>query len=419
MASRPTLRRELVAAFALVFACALLVMAMGVSIILQVPASPRQTGALMTLLLAVDVGVFAFFGRWLLQRRVVAPIETMIESIEAMAAGDLDRRLTGTETAELSRLGSAVNHMAERLTVDRARLAANIRSLDDTNRLLTEARNAMIQAEKMASVGRLSAGVAHEVGNPLGAIIGYLGLLGRNADDNLRELVDSAQREAQRIDRIVRGLLDYARPRETRTHAVDVNGVIHETVELLRVQGRFECVDLAVDLEATLPDVLADQYHLQQVLVNLLVNATDALSQRPGASVQVVTRSRGTVPKPALVARRKDDPPEIDYSHRRRLAEPIGRRRGDPAAPSGRIVEIEVVDNGHGIPQALLDKIFEPFVTTKEPGKGTGLGLAVCERLVESMGGSIRADSEEGEGASFMVLLPAVVAVPLEVRRGA
>jgi hypothetical protein len=391
---------------------------MGVGIILQLPATPRQTGALMTLLLAADVGVFAYFGRWLLQRRVVAPIETMIESIEAMAAGDLDRRLSRAETEELSRLGSAVNHMAERLETDRARLAANIRSLDDTNRLLTEARNAMIQSEKMASVGRLSAGVAHEVGNPLGAIIGYLGLLGRNSDDSLRELVDSAQREAQRIDRIVRGLLDYARPRETRTHAVDVNGVIHETVDLLRVQGRFECVDISVELDQDLPEVLADQYQLQQVLVNLLVNATDAVSQRPGAYVQVLTRSRAKLPRPALQARRKDDPPEIDYSHRRRLAEPIGRRRGDPAAPSGRIVEIMVVDNGHGVPRALLDKIFEPFVTTKEPGKGTGLGLAVCERLVESMGGSIRAESEEGAGASFMVLLPAVT-VPLEALRGA
>lgn len=409
MPSRPTLRRELVTAFALVFACALLVMAMGVSVILQLPASPRQTGLLMTLLLAVDVGVFSFFGRWLLQRRLVAPIESMIGSIEAMAAGDLEQRLPEAETAELLRLGSAVNLMAERLLSDRAQLAANIRSLDETNRLLTEARNAMVQAEKMASVGRLSAGVAHEVGNPLGAIIGYLGLLGRNADDARRELVDAAQREAQRIDRIVRGLLEYARPRETRTHAIDVNAVITETIELLHVQGRFGCVTLDVQLEDGLPEVLADQYQLQQVLVNLVVNATDALAGADRPAVHLVTRSRATAPRESLPARRRDDPPEIDYSHRRRLAEPIGRRRGDPPAPSGRIVEVEVRDNGPGIPRALLDKIFEPFVTTKEPGKGTGLGLAVCERLVESMGGSIRADSDEGAGAAFTVLLPAVV----------
>ncbi len=409
MSPRSTLRRELVTAFALVFACALLVMATGVAVILRLPdTSPRQTGLLMTLLLAVDIGVFALLGRWLLQRRVVAPMERLLHGIEVMAAGEGEQRVPESGLEEISRLAVSVNHMAERLSAERAQLAANIRSLDQTNRLLTEARNAMIQAEKMASVGRLSAGIAHEVGNPLGAIIGYLSLLGRNADDSRRELVDAAQREAQRIDRIVRGLLEYARPREMRPFAIGVNAIVHETLDLLRVQGRFECVTLEVELEEPLPNVLADQYQLQQVLVNLLVNATDALAEHETPVVGMRTRSRATVPAPVLPARRRDDPPEIDYSHRRRLAEPIGRRRGDPPAPSGRIVEIEVSDNGPGIPRALLDKVFEPFVTTKEPGMGTGLGLAVCERLVESMGGSIHAYSEEGRGARFMVLLPAV-----------
>lgn len=407
MPSRPTLRRELVTAFALIFACALLIMALGVAVILWLRVTPTQTGLLMTLLLALDIGAFALFGQWLLKRRVVSPMEDVIEGIEAMAAGALERRLPPAESAELLRLGNAVNQMAERLTSDRAQLAANIRSLDETNRLLTEARNAMVHAEKMASVGRLSAGVAHEVGNPLGAIIGYLGLIGRNVDDGRRELIESAQREAQRIDRIVRGLLDYARPRETKPNAILVNDVVHETVDLLRVQGRFESIELELALEDTLPSVLADHYQLQQVLVNLMVNATDALLDRRDRRVSVRTRSRPTIPLPPLPARRRDDPPEVDYTHRRRLAEPI-RRRGDPAAPSGHIVEVEIADNGPGIPESLLDKIFEPFVTTKDPGKGTGLGLAVCERLVEGMGGSIRADSGVDEGARFIVMLPAL-----------
>lgn len=409
MSSRPTLRRELATAFALIIACALFVMALGVSIILQAPLTTRQAGILMTLLLAVDIGICLLLGRWLLHRRVVEPLERMIGGVEAMAAGDLDRRLDEAGSPVLERMSGAVNQVAERLTAERAQLAANIRSLDETNRLLTEARNAMVHAEKMASVGRLSAGVAHEVGNPLGAIIGYLGLLGRNADDGRRELVEAAQREAQRIDRIVRGLLEYARPRETRTQAIRVNEIIEETLELLRVQGRFERVQMIIGLEKGLPEVLGDQYQLQQVLVNLLVNATDALAGREGAIVAIRTTARPTVPPPMLPARRRDDPPEIDYTHRRRLAEPIGRRRGDPSAPSGQIVQIEVEDNGPGIAGPLLDKIFEPFVTTKEPGKGTGLGLAVCERLVESMGGSIRAESDGGGGARFTVLLPAIV----------
>lgn len=408
MTSRPTLRRELVTAFALVFACALLVMATGVALILPALSSARQAGILLTLLLIVDIAIFALLGRWLLQRRVVEPIEGLIGSIEAMAAGDFERRLPEGELAELDRLATAVNRMAERLSADREQLAANIRSLDETNRMLTEARNAMVQAEKMASVGRLSAGIAHEVGNPLGAILGYLGLLGRNADSTRRELVSAAQREAHRIDRIVRGLLEYARPRETRTQPIDVNGVVAETLELLRVQGRFERLDLRLEQEGELPHVLADPYQLQQVLVNLLVNATDALAQTSAPSILLRTSCRATVPPARLPARRKDDPPGIDYSHRRRLAPPSGPRRTDPPAASGRIVEITITDNGPGIPRTLIDQVFEPFVTTKEPGMGTGLGLAVCARLVEGMGGSIRADSTEGGGATFTVLLPAV-----------
>ncbi len=109
-------------------------------------------------------------------------------------------------------------------------------------------------------------------------------------------------------------------------------------------------------------------------------------------------------PKPA---RRKDDPPGIDYTHRRRLAR-VGEPSLEPAASqSGSVVEIEVADNGPGIPAELLDQIFEPFVTTKEPGKGTGLGLAVCERLVETMGGVIRARSAPDRGAIFTIILPA------------
>jgi signal transduction histidine kinase len=407
MVSQPTLRRELVTAFALVFTGALLVFATGVALILPRLDSTRQTALYLTILLLMDVGIFMLIGHFLLKRRVVAPIESMIAEIEMIAGGHYVNRLPETETQEMARLAAAVNHMTERLIADQRELGANIRSLDETNRLLTEARDAMVRAEKMASVGRLGAGIAHEVGNPLGAILGYLGLIGRSVDGVNRELVSAAEREAQRIDRIVRGLLEYARPRETKTQSIDVNAVVTDTIELLSTQGRFGTVEVVVELEEGVPLVLADPYQLQQVFVNLLVNATDALAGCENPTLALRTSSRAYNLPQHVPARRKDDPPGIDYSHRRRLVHSAGSWREDPITPSGWVVEVTITDNGAGIPHELLDQIFEPFVTTKEPGKGTGLGLAVCSRLIEGMGGTVRADSVEGEGAAFTVTLPA------------
>lgn len=405
--SLPTLRKELVTAFALVFASALGVVAVGVALILP-NVDAQETVVYLTALLLADIAIFTLYGRYLMQRRLVTPLEEMIDRVEMISRGDYEVRLPESETQELARLASAVNHMAGRLIADQQDLAANIRSLDQTNRMLTEARDAMVRAEKMASVGRLGAGIAHEVGNPLGAILGYLGILGRHVEPSDRELVKAAEREAHRIDRIVRGLLEYARPRETKTQTIDVNTVVRDTIELMKLQGRFTELELEVELQQELPPVLADPYQLQQVLVNLLVNATDALTDLAERRLEVRTNARAFNPPAPLPARRKDDPPWIDYSHRRRFhRSPTGRE--DPVTASGWVVEVIVHDSGPGIPPELVEQIFEPFVTTKEPGKGTGLGLAVCARLVESMGGSIRADSKPEEGATFTIILPALV----------
>ena len=420
MSTLPTLRRELVTALMLVFAGALVVVALGVTLYATrtETATARDTALFFTFLIALAVGIFAFFGHFLLQRRVLRPIEEMVAQIETIAAGEYERRMVAGDALELARLAAAVNNMTERLTSDQAVLAANIRSLDETNRMLTEARDAMVRAEKMASVGRLSAGIAHEVGNPLGAILGYLGLIGRNADDRNRELVQAAEREANRIDRIVRGLLDYARPRDTKSLAMDVNKVVRDTLDLLETQGKLSGITLHVELEREddLPEVLGDPYQLQQVLVNLMVNAIDAVAETADPQVEMATRARPFERPYAHPSRRKDDPPGIDYSHRRRLAR-VGMPALDPIANvSGQVVEIAVTDNGPGIPSDLLDQIFEPFVTTKEPGKGTGLGLAVCARLVETMGGNVRALSEPGEGSTFSVVLPAAPRERSQVR---
>lgn len=411
MAGLPTLRKELVTALAVVFAGALFVFITGVVLIVPREPAPRDAALYFTALVIADVGLFALIGRFLVGRRVIVPMERLVEQIEAIAAGDANR-LEDAETAELERIGAAVNHMTDRLVHEQELLADNIRSLDATNRQLTEARDAMVRAEKMASVGRLGAGIAHEVGNPLGAILGYIGLLGRGLEGQKKELAEAAEREAQRIDRIVRGLLDYARPRESRVLPMDVNRAVLDAQALLETQGRFTGVTLDVVLEENPPAVLGDPYQLQQVLVNLLVNATDALTElqdlRP-PRVEIRTRTQVLQPPAPNPARRRDDPPGIDYTHRRRLARVSAPSVEAVAGVGGTIVEISIADNGPGIPETVRDQIFEPFVTTKEPGRGTGLGLAVCARLVETMGGVVHASATPGGGATFTVVLPAAL----------
>ncbi|HEX6308350.1 MAG TPA: ATP-binding protein [Longimicrobiales bacterium] len=410
MADLPTLRRELIGAFAVVFAGALFVAIVGV--VLLVPRlTPGYAALYVALLLVLDVSLFSWFGAYLLRRRVLDPLAGLVGGVEAISGGELGTRIAPGATQELARVSAAVNQMAERLIADQQKLAENIRSLNETNRLLTEARDAMIHAEKMASVGRLGAGIAHEVGNPLGAILGYLSLLARHETPPRLELIQAAEREARRIDRIVRGLLDFARPREAVAQPMDVNQVLRDTVELVRTQGHFTQLQLTCALTDSALIVRGDPYQLQQVLVNLLMNAAYALEDRPDPFIEVTTLRRPAQASPPYTpARRRGDPPGVDYSHRRRLASMARWPAGDPESETGEIIELTVRDNGPGLPPELIDQIFEPFVTTKEPGKGTGLGLAVCARLVEGMSGVIHADNAAEGGAVFRVLLPAAAA---------
>ncbi len=404
MTALPTLRRELLAALALVFVGALTVATVGVILLVARFTSALDATLYIGALLGADVLIFLFFGHYLVQWRVLAPIERMLVGVESIAGGDYGAHLPRAGTAEMSRLAESVDRMAELLIAHQQALAANVRSLEETNRELTAARDAMIRAEKMASVGRLAAGIAHEVGNPLGAILGYLGLIGRNAEGQRAEMVRAAEDEARRIDRIVRGLLDYARVRESHPHPMDVNAVVQQAVELITTQGRFSGMDVRLELGSELPPVIGDPYQLQQVMVNLLVNASDALAETRDAAIVIRTGWHVHVAPLHVPARRKDDPPGIDYSHRRRLF--VAGKLPQEFTPGSRVVDVDVVDNGPGIPPELVEQIFEPFVTTKDPGRGTGLGLAVCARLMEGMGGAIRAKNGAERGAIFHLALP-------------
>jgi two-component system, NtrC family, sensor kinase len=245
------------------------------------------------------------------------------------------------------------------------------------------------------------------VGNPLGAITGFVDVARKRAEraGADTEILDSIRAEALRIDRIVRGLLGYARPPGAEEVPAPARDVVLRVRALLESQGRLELADFAWELDEQMTDHVAEPRRLEQVLVNLLLNALDAVEGIDGA--RIVVRLRGEAGRGSrLPPRREDDPPGVNYMHRRRLSDE--ERRVDLMSPAARVTVIEVSDNGPGIRPEDIEHIFDPFFTTKEPGKGTGLGLSICARLVEGMGGHIEVGRAEEGGAHFVVRLPGI-----------
>ncbi len=358
--------------------------------------------------IAIDLVLLGLVADYRLRVLVIRPVAEMVGGAEGIAAGIEEYRLPPSDTAEIDRLSTAVNEMAGRLIHNQELLAENVRSLDDTNRELSAARSSLARADKMASIGRLASGIAHEIGNPLGAILGYAEL-GRRSGDGGAEWLDGISHEAGRIDAIVRGLLDYGRPKASATRDVDVNEVIEPAVELMRVQGRLKDIDVHLDLCPDGVVVTADPSQLEQVLVNLLLNAIDAVEETEGArwirvgstTTTITARDRWDATRS-----RRDDPDGIDYSHLRRLDQARDPGPARQLSEGDAAVEVIVRDSGPGILPEDAQRVFDPFFTTKAPGLGTGLGLAVSARLIEIMGGTIEAVPAADEGAAFRILLP-------------
>lgn len=407
MTSQSPLRRELLVSFALLFGVAVLIAVLGLFTLMPFLDTPAEATLFVVLLVAADLGIIFGFGSWILRRHLLAPVSTMVADVRRIAEGDYRHRVAAGGGPELTAIEENVNAMADRLIHDQERLALNIESLEHTNRELVDARSQVVQAARMASVGTLAAGIAHEVGNPLGAVFAYLdvarGRAERQGDDT--ELLDQVRDEARRIDRIVRSLLDYARPRSEESGPVAPADVVERVRELLVAQGRLDGVDHAWHVEADAPPVVTLAHRLEQVMVNLILNAVDALEGREGARLTVTVRSEpGDVHR--MPWRREGDPPGINYMHRRRVSRDDDAGQVDLFTAS-RVVTIVVQDNGPGLGAGDAERVFDPFYTTKEPGKGTGLGLAICARLVEGMGGRIEAAAAPGGGAAFTVRLPA------------
>jgi signal transduction histidine kinase len=334
------------------------------------PAAARSLGPRAYALLAGLAAVAAaLLSAAMLLRWVGRPMERLLAAAARLGdAGDFPALgPPGEPVLGLSRAAVAFERTALALAEERRRLAAKVAELEAANAALAATREGLLRAERLASVGRLAAGVAHEVGNPLGAITGYADLARtRVLAGRVDEAVEFLQRvgeECGRIDTIVRDLLDFARPSAPALRPVALAAAFEDALRIARVQPRFREVQVSVEVAPGTPPVGADPGQLVQVLLNLLLNAADA------------TGGKGRV---RLAARAVDGRPEI-----------------------------EVADDGTGIAEPDLPRIFDPFFTTKAPRAGAGLGLAVCHGIVESFGGEIVAANGPGGGALFTIRLRA------------
>lgn len=297
---------------------------------------------------------------------IVRPLDGLTRGSELLASGAADVRVPLHGAAEVVRLAAAFNEMARQLRAEREALERRLHELEHKTLELKTTQQQLIHGEKLASVGRLSAGIAHEIGNPLAAIVGLLELLraGGLTQKESAEFLARIQRETERIHRIIRDLLDFSR-RDTESEiagqTADVQQVVTDAVNLVRPQKESRDIEIEVAIEPALGRVQGPQPRLTQVVLNLLLNAVDALEGQ-------------------------------------------GRIRVEARRDEGDCI-LCVSDNGPGVPAQVLEHLFEPFTTTKPPGKGTGLGLAVCHALIESMGGSIWADNRAEGGACFTVRL--------------
>ena len=324
--------------------------------------------------LLVNILVLATVGFFRLVRSTVKPVEQLVRLTENYDEQYDIVPFFDQGGNEFGRLSVALNRMTRRIDGDRQRLRETVECLEEANAQLQKTQQDMIRAEKLASVGRLSAGLAHEIGNPIGIIQGYLDLLRREnlSPADRKEFSERATRELERINRLIRQLLDFARTAPPGEQRIGINRLLGDMVEMFSKRRNMDNIRFHLSLDAADDIVVANEEGMRQVFLNCLLNAVDAIAEKIDGVPGEITVS--------TLNRDSDD--------------------------SRRELLISIRDNGPGIEPSNLNNIFDPFYTTKEPGKGTGLGLSVSHAIVEAVGGKISARSEKGEGAEIIVTLP-------------
>ncbi len=311
------------------------------------------------------LGTISFFR---INSLIIRPIERLVE-----LAGQYDNRemtwfASDDSGSEFQRLSNSLDKMMVRIESNRKILRKTVTELEQANQRLQEQQKEMIQTERLAATGRLAAGLAHEIGNPLAVVQGYIDLLMRGCQEQeQRDFLQRSDKELQRVNQLIRQLLDCARISKGKPKLVSLHEILNSVAEMVQVQKIFQQIRIITNLEAKQDKIYADPDQIRQVLLNCLLNSADAIHSA-GQPTGIIMLSTVLL-KPNLFC-------------------------------------VRIKDNGTGIAQEDLLAVFDPFYTTKETGQGTGLGLSVSRSIVESAGGSIKIESRIGQGSIVTICLP-------------
>jgi two-component system NtrC family sensor kinase len=301
--------------------------------------------------------------------RIINPLQKMVLATQKIAKGDLSHTIEVKTQDEIGDLADSFNQMTADLKVANEKLIDWGKTLEkkveERADEIKKMQASLIQSEKLASLGKLAAGIAHEINNPLGGILIYSSLLLEDTEKdspyypNLEKIV----KETTRCKEIVKGLLEFARPKDPEMSETDVNEALESALVLLQSQAIFQNVEIKKDF-APHPSIVADKSQLQQVFINIILNAVDAMD---GQGILTLKTYRDK---------------------------------------EGRTIHVSITDTGHGINKEDIQRLFEPFFSTKEAGVGTGLGLSICYSIIQKHQGKIDVESEVGKGSTFVVTLP-------------
>jgi two-component system NtrC family sensor kinase len=345
-----------------------------VGVLEQAYASIRDR-VILSFFAIASIGFLVIIGiTYVMISNITRPIGDMVAATHRIAAGRLDQGIQSVGQGELTMLADAFNGMLASLRTMKADLEDWGRTLEEKVRQRTEEVTAMqvrvAQSERLASLGMLAAGVAHEVNNPLGGILALTALTLEDlpGDHPSRRNLEVVLQQTERCRDIVKGLLDFSRQSDATMEELQINGVLDQTIELISQQSSFFNVRIERAWADDLPPITGDRSQLQQVFLNILVNAVQAMDERGVITIRT--------------------------------------------AAHGDDVEISIADTGCGIPAEVIDRIFDPFFTTREGGRGTGLGLAIAYGIVTRHRGHIHAESTVGRGTTFIIRLPAAAPIP-------